>query len=134
MNELAGVGHESAPFSARPYFSFLVTVIYSIVVATYVGLPVGPLLRDASPLGQLDRPEESLQRLVTRELDLDEALRRERGLEWRFYRALSGGDSPIQEARTWYDELAETVDSSSVELRRAVLMGESGEADRVEER
>ena len=69
MSEPAGVVHDSAPFSARPHFSFLVTVICSIVVATYIGLPVGPLLRDASPLGQLDHPEESLERLVTRELD-----------------------------------------------------------------
>jgi len=134
MNELAGVGHESAPFSARPYFSFLVTVICSIVVATYVGLPVGPLLRDASPLGQLDYPEESLQRLVTRELDLDEALRQNRGLEWRIYRILSGGESPIREAKGWYDELGDTIDSSAIELRRAILLGESGDTNRLEER
>jgi membrane protease YdiL (CAAX protease family) len=134
MSEPEGVAQDSAPIPARPHFSILVTVVCSIVVAIYVGLPLGPLLRDASPLGQLDRPEESLERLVTRELDLDEALRHGRGWEWRLYRALSGGDSPIHEARTWYDELADTVDSSSVELRRAILLGESGEADRLEER
>jgi len=134
MSEPAGVVHDSAPFSAPPHFSFLVTVICSIIVATYVGLPVGPLLRDASPLGQLDYPEESLQRLVTRELDLDEALRQNHGLEWRIYRLLSGGGSPIREAKGWYDELADTIDSSSIELRRAILLGESGEMDRLEDR
>src|SRR5262245_11368252 len=134
MSEPAGVVHDSAPFPARPYFSFVLTVICSIVVATYVGLPVGPLLHDASPLGQLERPEESLQRLVTRELDLDEALRQNRGLEWRIYRVLSGSGSPIREAKGWYDELADTIDSSSIELRRAILLGESGEMDRLEER
>jgi len=138
MSEPAGVAHDSAPFpgrpQTRPHFSFVVTVICSIVVATYVGLPVGPLLRDASPLGQLDRPEESLERLVTRELDLDEALRQNRGLEWRIYRALSGGGSPIREAKGWYDELADAIDSNAIELRRAILLGESGEMDRLEER
>jgi len=134
MSEPEGVAQDSAPLRARPHFSILVTAVCSIVVAIYVGLPLGPLLRDASPLGQLDRPEESLERLVTRELDLDEALRHARGWERRVYRALSAGDSPIQEALTWYDELAETIDSSEIELRRAILTGESGETDRLEER
>ena len=134
MSEPEGVAPDSVPIQARPHFSVLVTVICSIVAATYIGLPLGPLLRDASPLGQLDRPEESLQRLVTRELDLDEALRHGPGWERWLYRVLSSGDSPIQEASTWYDELADTIDSSSVELHRAILLGESGETDRVEER
>src|SRR5258706_11313855 len=134
MSEPEGVTLDSAPVPTRPHFSILVTVVCSIVVSLYVGRPLGPRLHDASPLGQLDRPEESLQRLGTRELDLDEALRHGRGWEWRLYRTLSGGDSPIHEARTWYDELAETIDSSAVELRRAILLAESGETDRVEER
>src|SRR5262245_40752305 len=80
MSEPEGVALGSAPASARPNLSFIVTVVCSIIVAIYVGLPLGPLLHEASPLGQLDRPEQSLQRLVTRELDLDEALRH--GRSW----------------------------------------------------
>src|SRR4029450_4788270 len=93
-------------------------------------------LRDASPLGQIDHPEESLQRLVTRELDLDEALRQNRGLEWRIYRGLAGGGGgrPTGEARGGSDALPDAIDSDAIELRRAILLGESGEMDRLEER
>src|SRR5262245_5714889 len=131
MSEAEGVALEPAPAPRRRRFSILVTAVCSIVVAVYVGLPVGPLLRDSSPLEQLERPEDSLARLVTRELDLDEALRRGGVWEWRLYRALSGGESPILEARAWYDELADAIDSDAVELRRAVLLAESGETRRV---
>jgi CAAX protease family protein len=133
MSEPEGAAPEPAPAAPRQRFSILVTVVCSIVVAIYVGLPLGPLVRDSSPLDQLEQPEDSLQRLVTRELDLDEALRRGVAWEWRLYRALSGGDNPIREARRWYDELADSVDSDDVELRRAILLAESGETDRVED-
>jgi membrane protease YdiL (CAAX protease family) len=134
MSEPEGVAPEPGAARAAPRrrFSILVTAVCSIVVAIYVGLPLGPLLRDASPLEQIERPEDSLGRLVTRELDLDEALRSGPTWEWRLYRALSGGEDPIREARTWYDELSDTVDSDAVELRRAILLAESGETRRVE--
>jgi membrane protease YdiL (CAAX protease family) len=127
MSEPEGVAPGPAPAAPRPSFSILVTAVCSIVVAIYIGLPLGPLLRDSSPLDQLERPEDSLQRLVTREMDLSEALRRGAAWEWRLYRALSGGENPIREAQTWYDELADAVDSDAVELQRAILLAESGE-------
>jgi membrane protease YdiL (CAAX protease family) len=131
MSEPEGGAQDPAPTAPRPRFSILVTVICSIVAATYVGLPLGPLLRDTSPIDQLERPDDSLQRLVTRELDLDEALRRGALWEWRLYRALSGGEDPIREAASWYDELADSVDSDAVELRRAILLAESGDTRHV---
>jgi membrane protease YdiL (CAAX protease family) len=127
MSEPEGVAQGPSPASPRRHFSILVTAVCTIVVAVYVGLPLGPLLHDASPLDQLERPADSLGRLVTRELDLEEALRRGPAWEWRLYRALSGGEDSIQEAQTWYDELAGTVDSNAVELRRAILLAESGD-------
>ncbi|HXJ85003.1 MAG TPA: type II CAAX endopeptidase family protein [Candidatus Methylomirabilis sp.] len=132
MSELEGVAPEPPRAASPPHFSILVTVVCSLVVAFYVGLPLGPLIRDASPLDQLERPEDSLQRLVTRELDLDETLHRELSWEWRLYRALSGTEDPVQEARAWYDELADSADSEAVELRRAILLAESGETSRLE--
>jgi membrane protease YdiL (CAAX protease family) len=131
MSEHEGVAPEPAPAPSRPRFSLLITIVCSLVVAAYVGLPVAPLLRDSSPLEQLERPEDSLQRLVTRELDLEAALRHGPAWEWELYRTLSGSENPMREARLWYDELAESVDSDTVELRRAILSGESGETARV---
>src|SRR6266705_3048188 len=91
--------------ASRRSFSILVTVVCSIVVAIYIGLPLGPLLRDSSPLAQLDRPENSLERLVTRELDLREAMRHGLVGEWRLYRILTGTEDPVRQAETWYEEL-----------------------------
>ena len=129
-----GLAQEAAAGSPRRAFSILVTVVCSIVVAIYVGLPLGPLIRDpSSPLAKLERPEDSLERLVTRELDLREAMRRGLIWEWRLYRALMGGEDPVRQARTWYEELADTIDSTSAELRRTILQAEAGDLDRVEE-
>jgi membrane protease YdiL (CAAX protease family) len=121
------------PPTRRRRFSILVTLVCSLVVAIYVGLPLGPLLRDSSPLDQLDRPEDSLERLVTRELDLREAMRHGFVWEWRLYRVLSGVEDPAREAASWYEELADTIDSNSAELNRAILLAESGDTDRAEE-
>jgi hypothetical protein len=105
-----------------------VTVVCSIVAVVYVAMPIGPLVQGSiSPLTELDRPEDSLERLVTRELDLRAAMRQGFKWEWRAYRVLSGGEDPISEARDWYEELAETYDSPSAELHLAILGAESGE-------
>src|SRR5262245_36707867 len=103
------------------------------MVAVYIGLPLDSLIRPSgSPLEQLERPEDSLERLVTRELDLREAMRSGVRWEWRVYKFLSGGDDPIREARTWYEELTDTIDSPTAELHLAVLRAESGESDEAE--
>src|SRR5262245_63158385 len=125
MSEIEGVAPEPAPAALRPRFSILVTVVCSLVVVFYIGLPLGPLLRESSPLDQLERPDESLDRLVTRELDLDEAMHRAAPWESRLYRVIFGSEHPVQEARAWYDELANTVESRSVLLHRTILMAES---------
>ena len=131
--EPAVLAQEPTASASRRRFSMLVTVVCSFVVAIYVGLPLGPLLRDSSPLAQLDRPEDSLERLVTRELDLRKAMRHGLVWEWRLYRILTGTDDPVRQAETWYEELADTIDSDSAALHRSILLAESGDADRVEE-
>lgn len=122
------------PTAARRHFSLVVSVACAIMAAIYIGLPLGPLItRGSSPLDQLERPEESLDRLVTRELDLREAMRRGQSWEWRLYRVLSGTEDPVREASGWYDELVDTVDSPAADLHRAVLLAESGDVGRAEE-
>jgi len=133
--EPEGVAPDSIPPpTPRRRFSVLLTIACSIVAAIYLGLPLGPLIADrTSPLAQLDRPADSLHRLVTRELDLYAAMRQGLAWEWRLYRILSVGEDPLGQARTWYEELADTVDSPAAELGRAILMAESGDVDRTEE-
>jgi len=119
----------SPPLPRKP-FSILVTVVFSIVAVAYVGMLGRPLVESrVSPLSELERPADSLDRLVTRELDLRAAMRGGLGWEWRLYRALSGDDDPVEEAGGWYDELLETIDSPRAELHRAILLAESGRAD-----
>ena len=103
---LEGITQVPAPAPSRPSFSILVTVVCSIMVAIYVGLPLGPLFRDSSPLAQLDRPEDSLERVVTRELDLHEAMRHGLVWEWRLYRVLAGTEDPVRQARAIVDAVA----------------------------
>ncbi len=83
----------------------------------------------ASPLAELERPAESLERLVTRELDLAGAPPCARLGVAALPRAVRrrqsapGGD--------WYAELVEDIDSSAIELHRAIMLGEAGRTDRL---
>ncbi|HET7877097.1 MAG TPA: CPBP family intramembrane glutamic endopeptidase [Methylomirabilota bacterium] len=121
------------PAPPRPFRPWL-TAVFSLVIAAHVvGLPlVWPLFPDSqTPLERLDRPEESLARLVTREMDLRAVLRREAAWEWRIYLALGGGEDPIREAVEWYGELADAVASATAGLARLILLAEAGETDTV---
>jgi CAAX protease family protein len=129
--EAEGAVAEGPPPAARPRFSSLVTVAAAILAAIYIVLPPSPVITGSgSPLDQLERPEESLDRLVTRELDLRGAMRQGQSWEWRLYRVLSGAEDPVRQAGGWYDELVGAVDSPSAELHRTILLAESGDMAR----
>src|SRR5262249_17989447 len=117
----------TAPARPRRHFSLLVTLICSAVVAVYVGLPLGPLVTDTSPATKLERPQESLDRLVTRELDLHRVMRPSSPLEWRPFPIMTGGGDPAREAADWSQELAELPGSTPAELHRAILLAEAGD-------
>jgi membrane protease YdiL (CAAX protease family) len=132
--EAEGVVTEAPTPAPRPRFSILVTVLGAIMAVIYIGLPLSPLIiGSGSPLDQLEQPEESLDRLVTRELDLREGMRQGQSWEWRLYRVLSGAEDPIRQAGAWYDELVDAVDSPSAELHRTILLAESGDMGRARE-
>src|SRR4249920_2779974 len=100
------------PPPPRRSFSTLVTVVCSISAILYIGLLGRPLIEPrVSPLAELEHPAESLERLVTRELDLRAAMRGGPRWEWRLYRALSGEENPLAAAGDWYSELVEQTDS-----------------------
>jgi hypothetical protein len=124
-----------ATLPQRPRFSRLLTAVFSGVVAVYViGLPLGlPVIEGpTSPLAQLERPEDSLDRLAAREMDLRAAMHRH-PWEWRLYTVLGGGADSIHEARNWYREAAEALDSPSAALHHAILLAESGQPEQAAE-
>lgn len=111
----------------RREFSRVVTVLCSIIVVLYIGQLGRPLVEPGtSPLLELERPAESLERLVTRELDLRAAMRDSPRWERRLYRALSGDENPLAAAAGWYDELVEQTTAAAPELQRAIVLAELG--------
>ena len=115
------------PEPRRParYFSPGFTVFCTVVVLVLMSLYAAPWR--GSPLDQLERPAESLERLVTRDLDVRDALRSAPTWEQRLYTVLSGADDPVEEALRWYDELLEVVDSERAALYHAILQAEAGD-------
>jgi membrane protease YdiL (CAAX protease family) len=96
-----------------------------VVAVVLVSLYAAPW--QDSPLDQLERPAESLERLVTRDLDVRDALRSAPAWERWLYAGLAGSDDPVAEALRWYDELLEVVDSETAALYHAILQAEAGE-------
>ncbi|HET6368613.1 MAG TPA: type II CAAX endopeptidase family protein [Pseudomonadales bacterium] len=117
----------SIPEPRRParYFSPGFTVFCTVVVLVLMFLYAAPWR--GSPLDQLERPAESLERLVTRDLDVRDALRSAPTWEQRLYTVLAGADDPVGEALGWYEELLEVVDSERAALYHAILQAEAGE-------
>ena len=105
------------------------TTLCSILVAVLIG----SLLRfsTATPLDRLENPEGSLERLVTREMDLRDALRRVPAWERMLHLVLSGEEDTLNDSIAWYDELSGAVESPVVQLYRVILLGEAGQANRV---
>src|SRR2546425_1181963 len=69
------------------------TAAYGLFVGVYLGLAVVP--SSSSRLDQLDHPEESLERLVSRDLDLREALHRAADWKRALYVAFAGSEDTL---------------------------------------
>jgi uncharacterized protein len=108
----------------RRYFSFWFTLLCSVLAVALVVVYAAPWR--GSPLDALDKPAAALERLVSRDLDLRDALRATSPWEQWVYGLLSGDDS-IEEATRWYEELLETVESPPSEIYYAVLKAEAGD-------
>ena len=117
------------PSTPRAAFSLAGTIISSVLVAVFVAsmLYISPSTRIAS----LDRPEEDLERLVSREMDVRRALETAPAWERALNRFFSGDEDSLEQAIRWYDDLAREVESPMVQLYRVILLAEAGRADRV---
>ncbi|HEU5191442.1 MAG TPA: type II CAAX endopeptidase family protein [Methylomirabilota bacterium] len=116
---------DSPPPRHRRYFSPWFTLLCTLLAIGLIVVYAAPWR--GSPLDSLDRPAEALERLVSRDLDLRDALRGTSSWEQWLYGLLSGDEDSIEEALRWYEELLDTVGSAAAELDYAVLKAEVGE-------
>ena len=83
-----------------------------------------------SPLANLERPEESLERLVSREMDFHEVTDEMPAWELRLYELTGAEAETLEDAVARFDELDEDQRSARGELNLVVLLGESGQLER----
>jgi membrane protease YdiL (CAAX protease family) len=83
-----------------------------------------------SPLANLERPEESLERLVSREMDFHEVTDEMPAWELRLYELTGAEPETLEDAVARFDELDEDQRSARGELNLVVLLGESGQLER----
>lgn len=123
IQEVPSVPSQPAPLS--PW----VTAVCGAFAAAYLGFAT--LTAPSSPLDSLEQPEESLERLVTREMDLRAAVRQ--APEWKraIYTMLSGGEETLADPIAWYDELIGVGVSPVAQLYRVVLLAEDGQGGRL---
>src|SRR5438128_1250016 len=88
---------------APPTLSPWVTAVCGLLSAVYLGFAMWT--NPASPLDRLEQPEESLERLASREMDLREALEEAPAWKRGLYTAFTGGEETLTDAIGWYDEL-----------------------------
>jgi membrane protease YdiL (CAAX protease family) len=118
----------AAPPSRR-FFSPWITVLAGVVMLALTAVALWPA---ASGLDTLDRPEESLERVVGGELDFRAAARRAPAWErWVYDVVFSTEAEVLGDGLRWYDELVEHGASSLAELERLVLLSEQGSAPAV---
>jgi len=131
---MSGPDFDGAPLSPglaaappRPFFRPWVTWLSTALVAALLGHLY--FLTPGGPLDRLDRPEDSLERLTEREMEVRAALRHAPAWERRLYALLSGGDEGVDDWVRWHEELAEVSTSPDVELSRLILLGETRQTD-----
>ena len=116
------------PDSSPPRLHWWVTGVALGVLVVLAVLIFWPSL----PLDTLERPEQSLERLVTRDMDFRAASRAVPAWERRLYAlAFSSGSEARAAAIDWYDELVEAEGSPLAELYRLILLAEDGQTEAV---
>ncbi len=131
MSDLPSEAIQEAPSvpSQPALLSLWVTAVCGAFAGAYLGVAV--FTATPSPLDRLEQPEESLERLVTREMDLRAAVRQ--APEWKraLYTAFSGDEETPTDVIAWYDELIGVGVSPVAQLYRVVLLAEDGQSGRV---
>lgn len=110
-----------------------IVTVASVLVLIAVAMLLVQLHTD-EPLAGLESPERALALIVGRTMDLEAALAGSPAWERRLYAlTLTDADSEIGQAIDWYDELAAYSLMPEVDLRLAILLGEGGRRERLEQ-
>jgi hypothetical protein len=120
-------GPDPSAAPPRPFFHPWVTWLSTALVTGLVGYLF--MLTPGGPLDRLHRPEDSLERLTEREMDVRAALRHAPPWERRLYALFSGGDEGTDDWIRWHEELAEVSSAPDVELSRLILLGETRQTE-----
>lgn len=83
-----------------------------------------------SPLGNLEKPEESLERLVSREMDLHDVMDQLSRWELKLYELTGTEPETFEDAIARFDELDEEQRSARTDLDLVVLLAENGQLER----
>ena len=116
---------------ARPFFRPWATWLSTALVALIVGYIF--VLTPGDPLDHLRWPEDSLERLAGRDMEVRAAVARAAPWERRLYALMSGGDESVDDWVRWHEELAQVSSSPDVDLDRLILLGEAGRTAAVRE-
>jgi hypothetical protein len=114
------------PRPAR-YFSPLATAIYAALTAALVAFFY---VSWGSPLANLEHAEESLERLVSREMDLRQGFEHAPRWERRLYELIGSDPESFDDAIARFDEFDDDQRSARSDLDLVVLLGESGLLER----
>lgn len=121
------ISETERPAPSVRHFSPWGTAVYGVLTLLLVSVFYWSW---GSPLANLERPEESLERLVSREMDFQEVLDEIPGWEQRLYDLTGTGPETFEDAIARLDELDEDQRSARADLDLVVLLGESGQLER----
>src|SRR5438045_507427 len=96
------------PSAARAAFSAGGTMISSVLVALFAISML--FLSPGTHIGSLERPEEDLERLVSREMDVRRALDMAPAWERALDRFFAGDEDSLEQSIRWYDDVAREVE------------------------
>lgn len=119
VNETLQDGFERLP--PRPLSRF-VTALCTVLIVVWV---LWVFMATSSRTEHLEYPELSLERIVTRGLDVREALRLVPRWERAVYLFPLKNDDPLDEALTWYQRLGRDIQSPTLRLHRLILLAEA---------
>jgi len=122
---------EPPQFAPRSFFHLWATWLASVLVAALVVYLF--VLTSGDPLDHLHWPEDSLERLASRDMEVRAAVARTSPWERRLYGFMLGDDESTDDWIRWHEELAQESSSPDVELDRLILLGEAGRSTAVRE-
>lgn len=127
---------ESAPAELPappvPQFSPIVTGLAALVLAAGI-LMLANIILATPRLERVEEKDRALALIVTRTMDLEYAIAQTPAWELWLYEATTGWADELAEAVKWYEELAEVSNEPLTLVYLAVLEGEAGRLDRVQE-